>query len=227
MQSLCEAKIGWDDTIPEPLITRWRKLVLTLSESQPVTLPRCYLDGVNGEILSYRLCGYCDASLSAYAAVVYLLMESEDGFHTSFVVAKTRVAPLKKQSIPRLELLSAVLLARLVDATKSSLSTELEISSCHCFTDSQVALCWIRNEERSWKPFVQNRVSEIRSLLPVKCWRHVPGLENPADVPSRGATPLELLVNKLWRDGPEVPLGRADIEEPSDAEILPECLKEL
>ena len=80
---------------------------------------------------------------------IYLLIESEDGFHTSFVVAKTRVAPLRKQSIPRLELLSAVLLARLTDAMKSSLATELEISSCHCFTDSRVALCWIRNMERS------------------------------------------------------------------------------
>ena len=156
MQSLCKAKIGWDNTIPEPLITLWRKLVLTLFESQPVTLPRCYLDGVNGEILSYRLCGYCDASLSACAAVIYLLIESEDGFHTSFVVAKTRVAPLRKQSIPRLELVSVVLFARLVDAIRSSLSTELKISSCHCFTDSQVALCWICNVERSWKPFVQN-----------------------------------------------------------------------
>ena len=227
MQSLCAAKIGWDDTIPEPLIARWHKLVSALSESQPMTLPRCYLNGVTGDILSYRLCGYCDASLSAYAAVIYLLIESEDGFHMRFVVAKTRVAPLKKQSIPRLELLSAVLLARLADATKSSLSSELEIPSCHCFTDSRVVLCWIRNEERSWKPFVKNRVSEIRSLLPADCWSHIPGLQNPADVPSRGATPLELLVNKLWRNGPEVPLGRADVEEPSDGEILPECIKEL
>ena len=74
---------------------------------------------------------------------------------------------------------------------------------------------------------MQNQISEIRSLLPVESWRHIPGIENPADVPSRGATPLELLVNKLWHDGPELPLGHADNEEPSDAEILPECLKEL
>ena len=107
-----------------------------------------------------------------------------------FVVAKTRVAPLKKQSIPWLELLSAVLLARLMDMMKSSLTLELEISSYLCFTDSQVSFCWIRNVERSWKPFVQNRVSEIRSLFPVECWQHIPGVENPADVPSRGATPL-------------------------------------
>lgn len=144
-----------------------------------------------------------------------------------FVVTKTRVAPLKKQSVPRLELLSAILLARLMDAMKSNLSSELEISSCHCFTDSRVALCWIRNVERSWKPFVQNRVSEIRSILPVECWKHIPGLENPADILSRGAAPLELLVNRLWRDGPEVPLGHAGMEEQTEAELPSECLEEL
>lgn len=140
MQSLFEAKIGWDDTLPEPLITRWRKLVSALSESQPMTLPRCYLDGVTDDILSYQLYGYCDASLSAYAAVIYSLLETEHGFHMRFVVAKTRVAPLKRQSIPRLELLSAVLLARLMDTTRTSLSLELEISSCHCFHVKNMAV---------------------------------------------------------------------------------------
>ena len=154
MQVLCTAKVDWDEAIPASLEAQWHRLVSTLSESQPMMIPRCYLNGVNGEISSYQLCGYCDASLSAYAAVVYLLIETEDGVYMKFVVAKTRVASLKKQSIPRLELLSAVLLARLMDAMKSSLTSDLKISSYHCFTDSQVALCWIRNVERSWKPFV-------------------------------------------------------------------------
>ena len=61
----------------------------------------------------------------------------------------------------------------------------------------------------------------------MECWKHVSGLRNPADIPSRGATPLELPVNELWRDSPEVPLGSADIEEQYTTEILPECLEEL
>ena len=71
---------------------------------------------------------------------------------------------------------------------------------------------------------MQNRVSEIRSLFPVECWQHIP---NPADMPSRGTTPLELLVNKLWRNSPEVPFQHAIIEDQSDANIPLECLEEL
>ena len=155
-------------------------------------------------------------------------IEAEDGVHMKFVVAKTGVAPLKKQSIPRLELLSAVLLAWLMDAVRSSLTPELKLSAYHCFTDSRVVLGWIRNVEKAWKPFVQNRVSEIRNLLPVECWSHVPNHKNPADIPSRGAIPLELLVNKLWRDGPEPPAESTAAEKQSDVEGLPlECLEEL
>lgn len=63
MQALCGAKIGWDESVPESFMAQWHKLVSTLSESQPMTIPRCYLEGVDGEVLSYQLCGYCDASL--------------------------------------------------------------------------------------------------------------------------------------------------------------------
>lgn len=103
--------------------------------------------------------------------------------------------------------------------------SELNISSCHCYSDSQVALalCWIRNTGRSWKPFVQNRVSESRKLFPVECWKHIPGIKNPADIPSRGTTPLELLVSKLWRDGPELPFEQKE----QHIDIPPQCLDEL
>lgn len=226
MQALCESRIEWDETLPESLLSQWKKLVDGLMESQTMTIPRCYLDGVQ-EIVSYKLCGYCDASLSAYAAVVYLLIETGSGSYMRFVVAKTRVAPLKKQSIPRLELLSAVLLARLMTTVSSSLETEISIVSQLCFSDSQVALYWIRGLEKSWKPFVQNRVTEIRSLIPVNGWRHISGFKNPADIPSRGAAPLELSVNVLWRDGPGLPIFEVPVLEESPEAMPPECVEEL
>ena len=175
-----------------------------LAEARPIAIPGWYLDAVEGDISSYQLCGYCDASLTAYAAVVHLGILTIEGYYLRFLVANTRVVPLKKQSIPRLKLLSALLLLRLMEAMKSSLTLELVISSYYCFTDSRVALVWIQNADKSWKPFVQNRFSEIRSLLPVESCKHIPGIENPVDLPARGTTPIELVANKLWRDGPQM-----------------------
>ena len=120
-----------------------------------------------------------------------------------FVASKTRVAPLKSQTIPRLELLSAVLLARLMSSITQAIEGEVTLSTPCCFTDSIVSLFWIRGVEKSWKPFVQNRVSEIRKLLNPDCWMHCAGRDNPADLPSRGLTPKELTTSKLWMNGPD------------------------
>ena len=91
-----------------------------------------------------------------------------------FVASKTRVAPLQRQTILRLELLSTVLLARLVSNVTDSLSVHFDLSQPRCYTDSQVALFWIIGKEKEWKPFVQNRVNEVRSLTPIECWNHCP-----------------------------------------------------
>lgn len=90
-------------------------------------------------------------------------IETEASRSVRFVAAKTRVAPLKEQTIPRLKLLSALLLARLITNIAESLEDELPLSPPICSTDSTVALCWING---TWKPFVQNRVCEIRKLIP-------------------------------------------------------------
>ena len=204
MQALCEAKIGWDERLPEPLSLRWQCLVSDLEGAKSISIPRPYLDKIPEEVVSYKLCGYCDASLTAYAAVVYLLLETESGAYVRFVACKTRVSPLKKQTIPRLELLSALLLARLMSIVSKILESEITIKERVYFTDSTVTLYWIQRSQKVWKPFVQNRVSEIRELTDLGRWRHCPGAENPADLPSQGIAPTELLSNSLWTNGPSI-----------------------
>ena len=133
--------------------------------------------------------------------MVYLVSVTHSATDVSFVAAKTRVSPLQPQTIPRLELLSALLLTRLMTTVMDSL--QLQEVNVKCFTDSQVALYWIQGTEKNWKPFVQNRVTEIRRKLRPDYWYHCPGKTNPADLPSRGISLLELSTSQLWQHGPD------------------------
>ena len=201
-QKLCQAKIDWDESLPPTLLQEWRELIATLHEGTPIIVPRCYFNGLS-ENATATLCGFCDASTQAYAAVVYLKLETATEARITLVAAKTRIAPLQAQTIPRLELLSALLLSRLMVSVMTSLKPTLYISGTHCYTDSQVALYWIKGTTKEWKPFVQNRVSEIRRNVHSDLWGHCPGKSNPADLPSRGLSVLETSVSQLWRHGPE------------------------
>ena len=104
----------------------------------------------------------------------------------SFVTSKSRIVPIKKQiSIPRLELLGNVLLCRLVKSVLGAVKMELEIKNVFCFTDSQVSLAWIRNEDKEMKQFVQNRLIEIRRNVPAINWYYCKTSDNPADLITR------------------------------------------
>lgn len=114
-QILCSDRVDWDAMLDEKSLSIWNSLVNDLEAVASVTVPRCYYAHSEMAIKSQQIHGFCDASEKAYAAVVYLRTEYEDRHvHTNIISAKTRVAPLKKQSIPRLELLGANILARLV-----------------------------------------------------------------------------------------------------------------
>ena len=155
MQELCKSKLSWDQLLEGEALIKWCSIVDGLARSQPTTIPRCFLSGVD-EMKLYRLYGFCDASTVAHAAVIYLIEERGDSKYSRFIVCKTRVSPLKVQTIPRLELLSAVLLARLMTNVMGSLNTRLSLEEPQCFTDLQVALYWIKGIRRGWKPFVQH-----------------------------------------------------------------------
>ena len=85
----------------------------------------------------------------------------------------------------------------------TSMGAESQLEEPTCYTDSEVSLYWIRGIDRVWKQFVQHRVIEIRNLLPSVCWRHCPGVDNPADLPSRGVKPADLAKSELWIMGPQ------------------------
>ena len=192
LKEICDAKLSWDEQLTGELLKNWKRLITELKDSDAIEIPRCYVR--REEYNGCRLVGFCDASVRAYAAVIYLVTNNQQ---VSFVTAKTRVAPSQSMTIPRLELLSTLLLARLLTA---ALRDTIVLGAPICFSDSKVALYWINGSEKEWKPFVQNRVNEIQRLLSSNCWHHCPGHENPADIPSRGMSPSELQTNLQWHE---------------------------
>ena len=226
LQQLCAAKLDWDEELAGQTLEKWTHLCTLLRESKPLSIPRCYFYDVDMQAVEHHLCGFCDASFKAYAAVVYLLIETPSQRYVRILASKTRVTPLKSQTIPRLELLSALLLARLISTITTALESELCLSDSFCFSDSMVAVYWIKGTEKVWKPFVQNRVSEIRSLLPPSQWSHCSGHDNPADLPSRGQTSERLLNSRLWMNGPEW-LQTATLASHVETQMPEECRPEL
>ena len=152
-------------------------------------------------MVSKELHGFSDASEIAYAAVIYMrITDSQGRITTSLITSKTKVSPIQRQTIPRLELCGALLLAKLLDHSRKVLKIPLKDS--HAWTDSTVVLSWLSGNSRRFKTFVGNRVSQIVDLIPPGRWKHVSGVENPADCASRGLFPSELIEHCLWWDGP-------------------------
>ena len=189
-------QLDWDDTVPESIHKSWLEWAKGLSLLDSFDVPRCVTVSQNVSLI-----GFCDASEKAYAAAIYLReVTSSSDVKVTLLVSKSRVAPLKKMTIPRLELLAALILSRLMNFVRDALS-------CHgieilCFSDSLNVIHWIKRIDRDYKQFVHNRVTEIRKLCPPNSWFHVAGDDNPADLPSRGVSTSFLMKSSLWWNGP-------------------------
>ena len=193
LQQLWELKICWDDPVPDSvhdIWSRWRSELKLLSTKY---IPRCYF--------SMELHGFCDASEQAYAAVIYLrMMDLDGGIQVSLVTSKTKVAPIKRLTIPRLELCGAYLLAQLLHHVQQVFN--LSLDQIYAWTDSTIVLSWLIGNPRRFNTYVANRVSYIVELIAPNRWNHVHGTDNPADCASRGLFPVELLEHQLWWNGP-------------------------
>ncbi|XP_076246395.1 uncharacterized protein LOC143186596 [Calliopsis andreniformis] len=199
MQSQWLEKIQWDEQVSAETLKMWNTFCADWSRLNQWKLPRWIRYGA--DTTSVELHGFCDASLAAYSAVTYLRVTTIDnGVFTSLLMAKTRVAPIKTQSIPVLELNGAVLLAELILHVRDSLA--MKIDRVVCWTDSTIALAWLKKHPSTWKVIVANRVSKIQTALPNAEWRYVPTRSNPADLNSRGIDAAEFLQSNLWTFGP-------------------------
>lgn len=182
LQQIWRIGIGWDDTITQEMNTTWIQLVSELKKIEDITIPRCYGPHISDSNI-VELHGFCDSSEKAFSAVVYLRIGHGNGFTVAFVSAKTRVAPLKPVTVPRLELQAALMLSRLMTAIRKYL--EVKITASFQWTDSKTVLRYIRSQNKRYKTFVAHRVREITELTEISSWRWVPGEINVADESTR------------------------------------------
>ena len=146
------------------------------------------------------LCVFSDASQDAFGACAYTRQRTnDDKYQVRLIAAKSRVAPLKQLSIPRLELQAAVLASRLAKTIQEE--SRIRFQSVKFFTDSTITLAWLQSLSRSFKPFVSSCVREIQSNTDLSQWRQIPGEVNVADDVSRGIRVEDL--NGRWSNGPE------------------------
>ena len=128
-QELWINKVGWDEPLSGQLLDKWKSLVSSFN-GITMSIPRSYFWSADKVESVCSLQGFCEASSTAYVAVLYIKVETSCGNAVNFIASKTRVAPLDKQTIPRLELLSALLLANLVTTVSNALGSS-NSHKCH------------------------------------------------------------------------------------------------
>lgn len=212
MQHLWILKLDWDQPLPEEENAAWINYRKQLLHLNGIKIQR-----FNGRIPNAKLIelhGFADASQNAYGACIYIkVVDEKNNISIKLLASKSRITPIKQQSIVRMELCAALLLARLMQIVVDAL--ELKNVKKFYWSDSTIVLSWIKGESSILKVFVGNRVAEIQDLTEGSIWNHVRSLLNPADVLSRGITADELKAFLLWWNGPPF---LHDVEETSQLE---------
>jgi hypothetical protein len=152
--------VEWDELLPEDLGIRWRNWLKLLPHLLNIHIPRWV--GTTGKD-DCQIHVFCDTSERTYGTALYI--HSTHGTETTvrIVCSKNRLAPLKRVTIPRLELIAALIGARLLNYFCQE--TGHDVTEATLWPDSIVALGWIRNDPNRWKTFVGNRVTEIQTSI--------------------------------------------------------------
>ena len=217
MQHLWQLKVNWDDPLTAEMRDHWEEIQHKLPVIQSIQMDRLVISKERPDRIEMH--GFSDASEEAYGACIYIRSIDAQGKITSkLLCAKSRVAPLKKLSLPRLELSAAMLLADIYHTSSKAL--KISFNKINLWTDSMVVLAWLRSPPSRWKTFVANRVSHIQELTNIENWNHVSSKENPADLVSRGVDANMLRNLRLWWNGPSW-LQQEETVWPKQQELIP------
>ncbi|XP_053698661.1 uncharacterized protein LOC128745608 [Sabethes cyaneus] len=225
MQELWREGKAWDEELSDSAQRQWIELRDNLEGLGQLSVPRWVI--ATPSAVSLQLHGFCDASTRAYGACIYVRAVLSNGdIFANLLTAKSKVAPLGNSKrnptvcLPRLELSAALLLSHLFEKVESSVNLQ---AKGFFWTDSTIVYHWLSSSPSRWKTFVANRVSEIQQLTAKGIWGHVPGLENPADVISRGMSPNELKDFAAWWNGPDWLRQPPRFWPSLSAPVQPEC----
>jgi Pao retrotransposon peptidase/Family of unknown function (DUF5641) len=198
IQQLWARELDWDQAVTEDISNKWEECLQNLLNVHLIRIPRWIYDGPNSNM---ELHVFCDASERAYATCIYSRVNSRGGtIATNLVCSKSRVAPLKNESVQRLELMGCVLGTRLLNATNMVYKVPEE--RIFYYTDSRNSLYWINTPAYKQKVYVYNRSSEIQRVTKHTQWSHVATEINPADIGTRYISTEDLKANRIWFEGP-------------------------
>ena len=152
------------------------------------------MKSVSDLVVSVELHCFSDANKRNYASVIYLrFMYKSSNIKVSIVTSKSRLLTVKnRMTIPRAEL-NGLLLCELVPSIVNALKTIYEFRDIYFWTDYSIVYCWVKNEHRNHKPYVQRRLNKIRDVIKeFDCLKLIPSKINPAGVAAKGLSPLLL-----------------------------------
>ena len=200
-QDLSRRKFDWDEPLLENDSALWQGWLNEVSKLSSVVIHRPLIQPTlqYDALVQRELHHFCDASSQGYCSVSYLRIVSAEGtISCNFLFGKSRLAPLKSTSIPKLELVAATMSS----CMDKMLRLELEgtVTTSVFWTDSLAVLHMIRNTHKRFPVFVANRLAQIEQNSSPDQWRFVSGKDNPADTGTRPCTPEGLQSN--WFSGP-------------------------
>ena len=184
-QEVCLLNVSWSEVISKQLLQKKMVIIESLRECIDFKIKRCYyIYDFNDPVENFYLHGFSDSSLIAYGACVYLKTVTKSGnIYVSLLTSKSRIVPAKKKfTIPKLELLGNFILSNLINVVYNALSEEVVVANYFCWSDSSIALAWIKNVNEEYKVFIQNRVISICKNVDPDLWNYVSTVKNPADV---------------------------------------------